>query len=95
MAKVYLLLGARDAELWTLAVILVLTTVVSYWYYLRVAWFMWMRKAPGPTTHEGVVVPLAMQVAIAASVAAILLTGLFPGALLDLAYASVEGLTGN
>lgn len=95
MAKVYLLLGARDAELWTLSVILVLTTVASYWYYLRVAWFMWMRRASGPETHSGVVVPLAMRVVLVAGVAAILLTGLFPGALLELAHASVAGLTGR
>ena len=38
IAKIYLLRGALDAQLWTLAVILVLTTVVSYYYYLRVGW---------------------------------------------------------
>ncbi len=92
MGKVYLLLGARDAELWTLAVILVLTTVASYWYYLRVAWFMWMKKAARPDTHEGIVVPLAMRAVLVASVAAILLTGFFPGALLEVARTSVEGL---
>ena len=50
IAKYNLLLGAAEARLWVLSVILVLTTVVSYWYYLRVAWFMWMKEeAPEET----------------------------------------------
>ena len=92
MGKIYLLQGAADAELWTLAVILVLTTVASYWYYLRVAWFMWMRPATSEVDHSGVVIPLPMQLALLASVALILYTGLFPGAALDFARESVAGL---
>jgi NADH-quinone oxidoreductase subunit N len=92
MGKIYLLQGAADAELWTLAVILVLTTVASYWYYLRVAWFMWMRPGTSDAGHTGVVVPLPMQLALVASVALILYTGLFPGAALDFARESVAGL---
>jgi NADH-quinone oxidoreductase subunit N len=92
MGKMYLLLGARDAQLWTLAVILVLTTIASYWYYLRVAWYMWMREARAADAHTNVVAPLAMRLALAASVGLILLTGLFPTAALDLARASVDGL---
>ena len=46
------------AIFWTLAVILVLTTVASYWYYLRVAWFMWMRPGSSDVDHTGVRAPL-------------------------------------
>ena len=92
MAKVYLLQGAADAQLWYLAVILVLTTIASYWYYLRVAWFMWM-QAPGTEgQHHLVITPLPMRVALLASVAIVLYLGFFPGAALDFARASVEGL---
>jgi NADH-quinone oxidoreductase subunit N len=92
MGKIYLLQGAADAELWTLAVILVLTTVASYWYYLRVAWFMWMRPATSESEHAGVVTPLPMQLALLTCVALIMYTGLFPGAALDFARESVAGL---
>ena len=92
MGKIYLLQGAADAELWTLAVILVLTTIASYWYYLRVAWFMWMRPATSEADHTGVVTPLPMQLALLTCVALILYTGLFPGAALDFARESVAGL---
>ena len=92
MGKIYLLQGAVDSELWTLAVVLVLATVASYWYYLRLAWFMWMREASTPTQHELVTAPLPMRVALLASVALILYLGVFPSATLDFARASVQGL---
>ena len=92
MGKIYLLQGAADAELWTLAVILVLTTIASYWYYLRVAWFMWMKPAAADNQHATVNIPLPMQLALITCVALILYTGLFPGAALDFARASIAGL---
>ena len=92
MGKIYLLQGAADAELWTLAVILVLTTIASYWYYLRVAWFMWMKPSAADNQHATVNIPLPMHVALVTCVALILYTGLFPGAALDFARASIAGL---
>ena len=61
MGKIYLLEGAADSQLWTLAVILVLSTVASYWYYLRVAWFMWMREPATADQHDMVSAPLPMR----------------------------------
>ncbi|MEZ4414719.1 MAG: NADH-quinone oxidoreductase subunit N [Gemmatimonadota bacterium] len=95
MAKVYLLLGARDAQLWTLAVLLVLTTIASYWYYLRLAWTMWMREGRSPESHAAVFAPLAMRFAMVAGVVLILLTGLFPESALSLAGRSVADLGGG
>ncbi|MEX2466073.1 MAG: NADH-quinone oxidoreductase subunit N [Gemmatimonadota bacterium] len=92
MGKIYLLQGAADAELWTLAVILVLTTIASYWYYLRVAWFMWMKPAAPDNDHAGINIPLPMYAALVTCVALIVYTGIFPGAALDFARASVVGL---
>lgn len=92
MGKIYLLQGAADSQLWVLMSILVLTTVASYWYYLRVAWFMWMREPLDEGQHLGVVVPLPMRLALVACVALILVLGIFPSAGLDFARASVEGL---
>jgi NADH-quinone oxidoreductase subunit N len=92
MGKIYLLQGAAEAELWVLAVILVLTTVASYWYYLRVGWTMWMRRPAVEGQHALVIAPLPMQLALVAAVGLILYTGLFPGQALEFARASVEGL---
>jgi len=92
MGKIYLLQGAADAQLWYLSVILVLTTIASYWYYLRVAWFMWMKSELTEDQHALVVAPLPMRVALLASVFVVLYTGFFPGAALEFARASVDGL---
>ncbi len=92
MGKIYLLQGAADSQLWVLSVILVLTTVASYWYYLRVAWFMWMREPMAEGQHDGVTTPFPMRFALAASVALILYLGIFPSATLEFARVSVQGL---
>jgi NADH-quinone oxidoreductase subunit N len=90
--KVYLLQAAADAELWSLAVILVLTTIASYWYYLRVAWFMWMKDAASEDQHDLVVTPLPMQLALVACVGLIIYTGFFPGTALEFARDSIADL---
>ncbi|MGD8360015.1 MAG: NADH-quinone oxidoreductase subunit N [Gemmatimonadota bacterium] len=93
MGKIFLLQGAVASDLWTLAVILVLATVFSYWYYLRVVWFMWMREAPSPDAHTSVVASLPMRVALVSAVALILYLGVFPGALLGLVERSVDSVS--
>ena len=95
IAKYNLLLGAAESGLWVLSVVLVLTTVVSYWYYLRVAWYMWMKDAPDEAAAGGpahALTPFATHVVLFLSVGLILLGGIFPGALLEMAADSVAGL---
>ncbi len=93
MAKIYLLQGAVDSQLWTLAILLVLATVVSYYYYLRVAWYMWMRDAPAETTEgAGYWAPIPVQMVLLLSAGVLLYLGIFPGGLLDGALAGAEGL---
>jgi len=92
MGKMYLLQGAADSQLWYLMVILVLTTIASYWYYLRVAWYMWMRDSSSTEPTSPYFAQLPLQVALIVMVGLILYTGLFPGQALAFARASVEGL---
>lgn len=92
MGKIFLLQGAADAQLWYLSVILVLTTIASYWYYLRVAWFMWMKKEIAADQHALFLVPLPMRVALVACVVIVVYLGFFPGGALDFARDSVAGL---
>ena len=93
IAKYHLLLGAAESRLWVLIVILVLTTVVSYWYYLRVGWYMWMKEAPqGADSADAAITPFATHIVLVVSVALIILAGIFPEAALDLARGSAESL---
>lgn len=91
IGKIYLLQGAADAQLWYLAVTLVLTTIASYWYYLRVAWYMWMKGQITEHQHAQVVVPLPMQIALIACVCIVVYLGFFPDGVLDFARSSVQG----
>jgi NADH-quinone oxidoreductase subunit N len=92
IGKIYLLRGALDAGLWSLAVLLVLTTVVSYYYYLRVAWYAWMREPMRPEQHDRIPLPLPLRIALVGGAAVVLYLGIFPASALELARASVEGM---
>jgi NADH-quinone oxidoreductase subunit N len=92
MAKMYLLFGAVESELWSLAVILALATVVSYYYYLRVAWFMWMKAPPANAQHFRVWAPLPLRMGLVASAAVLVYLGIFPGALLEGARMAADGV---
>ncbi|MEO5985717.1 MAG: NADH-quinone oxidoreductase subunit N [Candidatus Limnocylindria bacterium] len=89
-AKLYVLLAAVDAGLAWLAVILVLNAAMAAFYYLRVIVYMYMRDpegdpAPLDTSPFG-------TVALALSVAGVVLLGLFPGAVLSLIEVSAASL---
>jgi NADH-quinone oxidoreductase subunit N len=92
MGKIYLLRAALDADLWKLAVILVLTTVASYYYYLRVAWYAWMKEPTSADQHERLYVGLPMRIALVAGAIVVLYLGIFPSSALEFARNSVAGL---
>jgi NADH-quinone oxidoreductase subunit N len=92
MAKIFLLQGAVESQLWTLAVILALATVVSYYYYLRVAWYMWMRSAPAGSSVPGVWAPVPVRIGLLAAAGLLVYLGVFPGGLLDGALVASEGM---
>ena len=92
IAKIYLLQGAVGSQLWTLAVLLALGTVVSYYYYLKVAWYMWMKPASEGEVVERACVPIPMRFTLVGAAGLILYLGVFPSGLLDAALSSAEGL---
>ncbi len=95
VGKYNLLLGAAEAGQWVLSVVLVLTTVLSYWYYLRVAWYMWMKEARADAdVARAAITPLATRIVLVCSVALVILGGVFPGVALDLASSSADVLAG-
>jgi NADH-quinone oxidoreductase subunit N len=78
IGKLYILRSALEAGLQPLAVILVLASLISYFYYLRVIVVMYMQ----PSRETGAAAPLAMpaaaRFAIGAAAAAVLLLFFLP-----------------
>jgi len=93
IGKVYILRAAVEEGLVPLAVLLVLASLVSYWYYLRVAWYMWFRDPPEAEAGAPGPAPGLRAALVAASVAIVAL-GVFPGELLELAERSAAALAG-
>lgn len=85
IGKLYILRAALDKGLLGLAVILVLASLVSYYYYLRVAWYMWFREAPSEDSHEGIQIAPGVKFVLAAATIGILILGIFPGWTLEMA----------
>jgi NADH-quinone oxidoreductase subunit N len=91
IGKVYILRATMESGYVILAVALVLASLISYFYYLRVAVVMYMRPSPeGAST----VVALSPQAKYAITAAAVLVLVLFfvPGPVLDAAQRSVATL---
>jgi NADH-quinone oxidoreductase subunit N len=93
MGKFYVLMASVESALWLLAVTLAINTMISFYYYLRVA-FMMFRDAP-----EGEAVPIAapsLSVISAAALAVLTLAliwiGVYPGALIHTIQTMVAGL---
>ena len=91
MGKVYLFRAAVQSDLAWLAVIGVLNSVVSAYFYLKVIVSMWLRE---PADGELVKTCKLLGAAVAASVAGIIILGLMPSLLLALAETSARGMLG-
>jgi NADH-quinone oxidoreductase subunit N len=92
IGKVFILRAAVEKGLVLLAVVLVLASLLSYFYYLRVAWYMWFREPVAGGTDAIIVVPPGMKVALGVAAVGVVLLGIFPGQLLELAERSAATL---
>ena len=89
-AKLYVLLATVEAGLAWLAVIIVLNAAMAAFYYLRVIVYMYMRDPePDPAPLDSS--PFG-SVALALSVAGVVILGIFPGAILGLVEVSAASL---
>jgi NADH-quinone oxidoreductase subunit N len=89
MGKFWLFSAAIDAHYYWLAVIGVLNSAVSLYYYIRIVVFMYVKKetiGSEPTTAP------AVAVALGVAVAATLVLGLYPRLLFEVAEASARTL---
>lgn len=89
MVKIYIFGAALGSGLAWLAVVGVLNSVVSAYYYLRVIRVMYLGTSSG---DEAVRPDLSLRVVLAATTAAIIVFGLYPGPLLKLARSAAAVL---
>ena len=87
MAKFYIFSAAVQQGLLWLVIIAVLNSVVSAYYYLRVAKKMWFGE---PASEEKVPSSAALRVALIISSIGVLLLGIIPGAVMKLAEAAAR-----
>jgi len=90
MGKFYVFSAAVKAKYYWLAIIGVLNSAVSVYYYLRVTVFMYFREPEREIT--GLTFSLASVIAVIISVGGILYTGIFPASIFTLARRSIETL---
>ncbi|HEY8461024.1 MAG TPA: NADH-quinone oxidoreductase subunit N [Blastocatellia bacterium] len=93
MGKFYVLMAGVGSTLWLLAVILAVNTMISFYYYLRVA-FMMFRDAPEREAAGGPRPALSFMGAGALAVLTLLLVwiGVYPGPLVQTIQSMVAGL---
>jgi NADH-quinone oxidoreductase subunit N len=95
--KFYLFTAVIQADLTWLAIIAVVMSAVSAFYYLRVVWYMYFREAPEGEEAEAEVASSQAGVVAAVALAAlgVVVVGLFPGPLLDAAQGAVRIIIGG
>ena len=89
MGKFWLFSAAIDAHYYWLALIGVLNSAVSLYYYVRIVVFMYLKKetiGPTPTTSP------TLAIVLGVAVAATLVLGVYPRVLFDVAEASARTL---
>jgi NADH-quinone oxidoreductase subunit N len=93
IGKWYILSTVVASNQTLLAVILVVTSVLSAGYYLPVIMAMYMKPAPAPDAVRGSPLARAAALAVAATVAAVLVFGFWPAGAVDAAGRSASSLT--
>jgi NADH-quinone oxidoreductase subunit N len=93
IGKVFILRAAVEKGLVLLAVVLVLASLVSYFYYLRVAWYMWFRDpVEADDATEPVALAPAMTIALVIAAVGTIVLGVLPHYVLEWAEVSAAGL---
>jgi len=90
IAKFFIFKTAIDSGHIAVAIIGILTSIVSVYYYLRVVYYLYMKEAP-----EGTAVPMHgifATAALAISMLGIFLIGIFPTPLFERAGAAARAM---
>ena len=83
MAKWMVLTSVVLDQQWTLAVVLVLASVVSAGYYLPVVMAMYMKDPVGEGVHRDIRIPGPAMVVMLGAVVAILVFGVWPSGVIE------------
>ena len=92
IGKMFILRAILDAGQPALAVALVMASVISYFYYLRVVIVMYMRPAASETAHQGLSLTPTARFAIGLAAVGVLALFFVPGPVLGAAQESVASL---
>ena len=95
IGKWYILQAVVAESHYILPVVLVVTSVVSAGYYLPLIMSMYMRPAPEHPADAGLTLPRGAAAVVALSLAAVLVFGLLPGDLIDVALQTAGTLRGQ
>jgi NADH-quinone oxidoreductase subunit N len=87
MGKFYLFSAAVDAGYTWLVIVAVMFSAISAYYYLRIVMYMYMRE---PQTDVRLSMAPGINLAIAISLAAVIVIGVLPDNLLNLAQTAAE-----
>ncbi|MGH9660092.1 MAG: NADH-quinone oxidoreductase subunit N [Bryobacteraceae bacterium] len=87
--KFYIFKAAIDSQLYWLAVLGLLNSVVAAFYYLRILVVMYMHE-PGEAVEQAGPLPAGVRTALVAPAAGILLLGVFPALLLEFVLRSAK-----
>lgn len=93
LAKFYVVTAAVEAGFWAVSVVAMLTAVVSAFMYLRIVVTMYFSDAPEGATRPRI--PAAAGVALGLAVAGVLVLGIVPGPVSDLANDAVAQLVAS
>ena len=92
IGKWYILVAAIDAGQFSLAVVLVLASVISAGYYLPVIMSMYMKAPVSDTAHDDVSIVGTTRWVVVAMTVALLVFGVWPQPMLDAAEQGVDEL---
>jgi NADH-quinone oxidoreductase subunit N len=87
--KFYIVKAALESKLVWLAALVLLNSAVGAYYYLRVLVVMYMQE-PGEAVADLAPLPFGLKAALTASLAGVLLLGVFPSGLLEFAIRAAK-----
>jgi len=93
--KFYLFTAVVQAHLTWLAIVAVVMSAVSAYYYLRVVWYMYFREAEGEAEPEPGGSEAGVATAVTLAALGVVLVGLLPAPVLDAARGALQRVIGG